>query len=453
MTVAFAEPLVYRPQPKQEPWHECPAYESGFGGTKGPGKTLAMLMEAARQIAHPRYRGIIFRRTYPRLQEVMDRAWQWFPPLGGRWDGDGRRWVFPSGAIISMRHCQHEEDKRNYHGHEYHFMGFDQLEEFTETQYLFLMAQGRSSVPGIKPYIRCTFNPGGIGHAWVKERFLEHGTRECEPWVPFNEQGDPLPLRCFHFATIYDNQALLDADPQYLQVLDSLPEEDRRALKDGDWDVFAGQMFTEWRREKHVIDPRKLGENWPQWGAVDYGTSRPFVHLGLCQDPGTLRLYVTWEVSKAGVVPASKQAQMIIDSAPDFYKPRFTVADPAMWIRQADTGYSIAEIYGRAGVMLTKASNDRLSGLARLREFMADDEDGVPNLQVFSTCRQLIKNLPSLVRDPHRVEDVDTDGLDDEYDALRYGTMAAHWVQRKGRPKARRMVGRPGSILRDAGGY
>lgn len=424
MAVAERPPaLRYAPQPKQEAWHRCGAFESGFGGTKGPGKTLAMLMESVRGVSHPRYRGIIFRRTYPRLQEIVDRAWEWFPPLGGHWQGTDRRWVFPSGASIAMRHCQHEEDKRNYHGHEYHFMGFDQLEEFSETQYLFLMAQCRSSVPDIVPYLRSTFNPGGIGHAWVKERFIDHGTRACAPWFPTNDAGDQLPARCFHFSNIYDNKILLEADPQYLRVLDSLPKEDRRALKDGDWDVFAGQMFTEWRRDKHVIEPCELGPSWPTWGALDYGTARPFVELELTQDPATLRVFVASEISKCDVVPASRQAKMILERrAASKRRVRFTVADPAMWIRQGDTGKSLAQIYAEAGVPLVKASNDRLSGLARVREFLADDDEGRPYLQVFSTCTELIKNMPSLVRDPHHVEDVDTDGPDDEYDCLVAGT-------------------------------
>ena len=441
MSVAFAEPLVYRPQVKQESWHQCPAYESGFGGTKGPGKTLAMLMEATRGIHHPRYRGIIFRRTYPRLQEVMDRAWQWFPSLGGHWDGDGRRWVFPSGANVAMRHCQHEEDKRNYHGHEYHFMGFDQLEEFTETQYLFLMAQGRSSVPEIKPYIRTTFNPGGIGHAWVKERFLDHGTRECAPWVPVNDAGSPLPTRCFHFSTIYDNAALLDADPQYLQVLDALPEEDRRALKDGDWDVFAGQMFTEWRRAHHVIEPGTIPKEYRRWRCIDDGVSRPFVCHWLAQDMSTLRVYVYRSLSQRNVFPASKRAKMILDATPKGERILFTVGDPSMWNRSLDTGVSVEDSYRSAGLLMQKGSNSRIDGLDRVREFLSDAPDGKPYLQVFSTCTELIKNMPSLVRDPHNVEDVDTEGPDDEYDALRYGLMAAHWLKMQKRT-TRRMVAR-----------
>lgn len=425
--MAVAAPhLTYRPQPKQEPWHACPAFESGFGGTKGPGKTLAMLMEATRGVHHPRYRGIIFRRTYPRLQEVMDRAWEWFPLLGAKWNGDAHRWVFPSGAMISMRHCQNEEDKRNYHGHEYHFMGFDQLEEFSETVYLFLMAQCRSSVPDIKPYVRVNFNPGGIGHAWVKERFLSHGTRDCALWTPTNEQGDPLPSRCFHFSNIYDNKILLDADPQYMMVLNSLPEQDRRALRDGDWDVFAGQVLTEWRREKHVIEPVALDPEWQRIRMTDYGSARPFVTLWAALDKSVPRVYIYREISQPGLL-ASQQAQAVVKLTGD-EKIRLHVADPAMWIRQADSGKSIADIYFENGVTLTQATNDRLNGLARVREYLREAPDGRPHLQVFSTCHQLIKNLPALVYDAHKVEDVDTDGPDDEYDALRYGLMAVEAI-------------------------
>jgi hypothetical protein len=424
MAVALASPdLVYRPQAKQLPWHACPAFESGFGGTKGPGKTLSMLMESTRGVHHPRYRAIIFRRTYPRLQEVMDRAWEWFPRLGATWNGDAHRWVFPSGAMISMRHCQNEEDKRNYHGHEYHFMGFDQLEEFSETQYPFLMAQCRSSVPGIRPYVRVNFNPGGIGHAWVKDRFLEHGTRDCAPWVPTNDAGDPLPSRCFHFSNIYDNQVLLDADPQYLQVLNSLPEQDRRALRDGDWDVFAGQVLTEWRRERHVIEPIPLPPDWQRIRCTDYGSARPFVTLWLALDKSVPRVYVYREISKPGLL-ASEQAQKVVEFSEGDPAVRLHMADPAMWIRNPESGKSIADLYFAEGVTLTRGNNDRLNGLARVREYLKTAPDGRPHLQVFSTCQQLVKNLPALVYDAHKVEDVDTDGPDDEYDALRYGLMA-----------------------------
>jgi hypothetical protein len=135
-------------------------------------------------------------------------------------------------------------------------------------------------------------------------------------------------------------------------------------------------------------------------------------------------VYVYREISRAGVVPAAAQARMILEAGPE--SVAFSVGDPAMWIRQADTGKSIAAVYADAGVVLMQGSNDRLSGLSRVRDFLADGPDGEPLLRVFSTCVQLNRNLPALVHDEHNVEDVDTDGPDDEYDALRYGLMATH---------------------------
>lgn len=414
----------YRPQPAQESWHACPAYESGFGGAKFGGKTLGLLMEATRHISHPRYRGILFRRTYPRLQEVLDRAWEWFPGMGGAWRGDEHRWTFPSGASIAMRHCQHEESKFDYQGHEYHFMGFDQLEEFSETQYSFLLAQNRSGVPDIRPYARMTFNPGGVGHAWVKSRFVDRGTRTCAPWVDRNEAGSLLPSRCFHFAGIEDNPLGVAADPTYEARLDNLPENDRRALKAGDWDVFAGQYFFEWRRERHVIEPIELDPSWRRWRALDDGIARPFVCLWLCQDPATLRVYVYREVSRRGVPAAKDRAELVLGSGDE--PVRFSVADPSMWNREKDTGRSVADTFKEHGLELRPGSNSRVNGWKRVHEFLADAADGRPYLQVFSTCRELVKNLPALVYDAHQVEDLDSDGPDDEGDALRYGLMAAH---------------------------
>lgn len=391
---------------------------------------MAMLMEAVREVGHPRYRGILFRRTYPRLQELMDRAHEWYPGLGGTWNGQDREWRFRSGAKIKMAHCQNEEDKRIYHGHEYQFIGFDQLEEFTESIYLFLMAQNRSSVPDLPTVIRSTFNPGGIGHAWVKTRFLDHGTRTCAPWEPHNEAGQALRSRCFHFSTIYDNQILLDADPHYIQTLQALPDMERRALLDGDWDVFAGQFFTQWRRELHVIEPIHLDQSWPRWRAIDYGTARPFVCLWLCQDPATQRVYVYREISQPQVYPATQQAQMIADRSPSTESYRLTTADPAMWNRDK-TGESIADDYQRVLGPMVPADHDRLSGWNRVREMLDLAIDGQPSLQIFSTCTQLLRNLPALVHDAHRVEDLDTDGPDDEADALRYGLMHAAWATRR----------------------
>lgn len=422
--------LRYRPQPAQEGWHACAAYESGFGGAKFGGKSLGLLIEAVRYKDHPQYRGLLLRRNFPRLQELMDRAWQWFPSLGGHWEGDESRWRFPSSATVAFRHCQHEQDKHNFQGHQYAFVGFDQLEEFSEAQYTFITAQNRSPTGELIPYTRSTFNPGGIGHAWVKRRFVSPKTgdwRQCSPWMPREDRGRVLPSRCFHFANIDDNPAGEAADPTYRLRLEGLPDAERRAYLYGDWDSFSGQVFAEWSEALHVIDSAPLGPNWKRWRAIDYGIARPFVCLWLAYDPEAKRAYVYRELSRPGIVPARAQASQVLELTPGDERVVLTVADPSIWIRQS-SGLSIADEYAGAGLHCIAGNNDRLSGLSKVHDWLALAPDGKPRLQVFRRCRQLIANLPSLVFDPAKVEDVESDGPDDEYDALRYGLMAAPWI-------------------------
>lgn len=442
---ALPPPLVYRPQPKQESWHECPAYEAGFGGAKFGGKSLGLMMEATRYTWHPRYRGVLFRRTYPRLTELMDRAFEWYPGLGAKWNGDTHTWTFPSGAKILFRHCSTEKAKREYQGHQYIFMGFDQLEEFTESQYDFLIAQNRSPVAELPSYTRSTFNPGGIGHAWVKRRFVEHGTRDCAPWVPTNDEGSPLPARCFHFATIDDNPAGEAADPTYRQRLDNLPADERRALKSGDWDVFAGQYFTEWRRDKHVISYFDVPREWAtRRVSVDFGYGAPWSCHFYVRDEDlwkTQRIH-RWFAYREFYGPGVRdvaQAKLIADAmdadreaakgAPlDFV----CVADPSMWNRKPQEAVSIADIYADGGVHLVPANNDRVPGWQRVRDYLADQDDGYPAVVYMETCANAIRTVPALVRDPVKVEDVDTEGEDHAADELRYFVMNVGPIERNG---------------------
>jgi hypothetical protein len=422
--------LVYRPQPKQEAWHRCWAYESGFGGAKFGGKSLALLMEATRYLEHPRYRGIIFRREYPRLEELMGRAWDWYPGLSGHWSGDHRRWTFRSGAQILFRHCQNEEDKRSYQGHEYQFMAFDQLEEFTDTQYSYLLAQNRSGVAELAPYTRSTFNPGGVGHGWVKTRFIDHGTTTCEPWTPTDDVERPLVglERCFHFANIDDNPAGQSADPTYRLRLENEPEADRRAHLYGDWDVFAGQFFREWRRHRHVCEPFEIPQHWTQRRlAVDFGLGAPFCCLLFVRDEDALRQdrVVRWycyrELYGAGYRD-DEQAEMIADAIEG---ETFTakIADPSMFNRQPN-GQSIANVYAKAGVGVSRGNNDRVPGWQAVRRLLADQADAEPGLIFFSTCRNATRTFPALVHDPSKVEDLDTTGEDHAADACRYFAMS-----------------------------
>ena len=211
-------------------------YEVFFGGAKGPGKSDCLIGESTRFCYHPKYHGLILRRTFPRLQEIIDRCHAVFPGLGGEYRAGTHRWNFPSGARITLGHVQHEENKRDYHGKEFHFIGFDELTEFSDTQYLFILANVRRSVHDLQLRIRSTSNPGGPGHVWVKERFVDpcktKETRkytgndgiEREMVVPgLYIDPDSGTSRCFVPATVYDNPAITVNDPLYVRRLEMLP--------------------------------------------------------------------------------------------------------------------------------------------------------------------------------------------------------------------------------------
>ena len=124
-------------------------FEVLFGGAAGPGKTDCLIAAMTRDIERPQYHGLILRRTYPQLQEIIDRCYQRYPSMGGVYTVGNKRWTFPSGARIDLGHMQHEVDKYNYLGREYHRCGFDELTMFTQSQYLYLFSRVRSTDPEI----------------------------------------------------------------------------------------------------------------------------------------------------------------------------------------------------------------------------------------------------------------------------------------------------------------
>lgn len=262
-----------------------------YGGAKGGGKTDALLREVLRQIQKPNYKGLLIRRTFPQLQEIIDRAHGFYPLLGGKWEGKEGRYVFPSGAMVVFGHCQHEEDKRRYQGHEYQFIGFDQLEEFTESQFIFIGMQNRTSDPVLKCYIRATANPGGVGHFWIKERFIDNYApgRTYEKEFPLPGGRTVTKTFCYIPATVYDNPTLLQAQPGYLATLMELPEAERKAYLEGDWDIFTTQCVF----DQEGMRAQKAWIEEPQWvGSLrDKGDN---IALELHED-GNLKIWRPYE--------------------------------------------------------------------------------------------------------------------------------------------------------------
>ncbi len=415
-------------------------FEVLFGGAAGPGKTDCLVAGLTRDIANPRYHGLLIRRTFPQLQEIIDRTHRLYPALGGVFRATDKRWVFPSGGIIDLGHMQHENDKYNYQGKEFHKVGVDELTQFSETQYTYLFSRLRTTDPDIVPQIASTTNPGGIGHYWVKERFItitDHGRTYIDPKSGLS--------RVFIPATIEDNPTLFDNDPAYLARLEALPEIERMRLRHGIWDAFEGQIFTELSQRIHGCEPFDIPPEWEKFCVLDWGYAKPFSVGWYAVDyDGVLYRYREWYGCKENApdtglkMPAYEVARGILDREKE--KVRFRIADPSIWHPRPDSrkgesrGPTIQEDMAGEGVFFMKADNDRSQGKMQVHKRLklnleADESTGEvlsenPQIRIFNDQKSFWRTMMQMREDPKNPEDVDTDQEDHIYDEFRYACMA-----------------------------
>ncbi|MGE5351993.1 MAG: terminase large subunit domain-containing protein [Acidobacteriota bacterium] len=228
--------ILWRPQTTQYRMLESSADEILFGGAKGGGKSEALLFGALRYANHPGYKALIVRRTYPRLKELIGRS-MCFRQLSAKYNKQEKTWSFPGGGSVRFGHCQNPGDELNYQGHQYHYIGFDQVEEFTEEMFLVISACGRTS-DNIPVRIRATANPGGIGRIWVRKRWIKDKLPNVKYVTEGIVDGKPVKLSSMFIpSSIYDNKILLEHNPQYVVFLRNLPEKLRRMYLEGDFDA------------------------------------------------------------------------------------------------------------------------------------------------------------------------------------------------------------------------
>ena len=440
--------VVWKPQPQQVKFMERPEWEALYGGAAGGGKSDALLAEALRQVHIPHYRAIIFRKTYPQLSELIDRSREIYKAAfpKAKYNDSKHVWLFPSGAKIYFGSMQYTKDRTNYQGKRYDFVAFDELTHFTWEEYSYMFSRNRPGKEGTRVYMRATTKPGGIGHGWVKDRFIT----AAEPLTPINTDltvispdGKPIEMhrkRIFVPATVFDNQELLRNDPNYLASLAMMPEAERQALLYGDWDSFQGQVFSEWKNDPahyadrqwtHVINPFIVPETWRIYRGFDFGYSKPFSvgwfavdHDGrmyriaeLYGCTGTPNEGVKWTVEQI-----AEKIKEYEDSDPNLRGKKIRgIADPAIF--EESKGESIARMMERKRVYWQPGDHKRLPGKMQCHYRLAFDENGIPMMYVFKTCKHFIRCIPTLIYSETKVEDVDTDMEDHNYDEWRYVCM------------------------------
>lgn len=509
----------------------CPANIMLYHGTRGPGKTDAQLMRFRRNVGkgYGRFwRGIIFDREYKSLDDIISKSQRWFPEIkvAGAATGDARflsgksdyRWVWPTGEELLFRAVKREADYWGYHGQEFPWIGWNELTKYSnDTLFDAMMSCNRTSfrpedhpividgdyytrtgqvrqvptshkhaqdylLPELPLEVIATCNPHGVGHNWVKKRFINQAPmgklvrRTVRVFNPRTQRKEDITKTIVHLFGSYKENKYLP--PEYIADLASITDENkRRAWLMGDWDVVAGGMFDDaWDSRQHIVEPFRIPYNWRIERTFDYGSSAPFsvgwwaisdgsdVTTADGRERSTVRGDVfriaewygsTGKPNQGLRLLAAKIAEGIVarELAMGLYgRVQPGAADNSIW--DVDNGNCIAadmakpvKVAGKTypGVQWNrsdKSNGSRKAGWNKIREYLVNAKRApgsgpreFPGLFVFNTCTDFIDLFPVLPRDEVDPDDVDTDAEDHIGDEVRYFILSRIYGPRSGRTK------------------
>lgn len=438
------------PQPRQARFLSCPANEVLYGGARGGGKSYAVLLD---WLAHEarfkaKAKGILFRRTLPELEDMQSKAELLFPACGGNYKEQTKTWVFPSGAKLKLRYLERDKDADRYQGHEYTWVCFEEAGNWASPKPLDKMKACMRSADGVTLRLVLTANPGGVGHNWLKARFIDPAPPER---IQRLEGGW---TRVYIPAKVADNPALLNSDPGYIERIKEAAGSPElvKAWLDGSWDIVAGGMFDDVWTEKHVLKPFSIPESWRIDRSFDWGSAKPF-SVGFWAESdgteatlpdGTRKAWPKGTLFRIGeiygwngkpnegcrklAVEVAKEVKAFQEVAPWGKRVKPGPADNSIF--DAENGVCIADDMARLGVRWErsdKSPGSRKTGWEAMRRMFKackafPMEDA--GLFVFSNCRHFIRTVPVLPRDEKKPEDVDTDAEDHIADETRYRVLA-----------------------------
>lgn len=396
--------------------------EIGLGGSRGPGKSHGCVMQTLDDLDRvPGLKFLFLRKVQKAAKEAFEdliaKTMRYVPH---DYVPSERKIVLPNGSRCIFGGFNNEGDIDAYLGIEYDGMVIEEANTLTERKHDLIRGSLRTSRDDWRPRIYHSFNPGNLGHAYIKKKFV----------MPYRLRQESLTR--FIPSTYRDNPFL---NPEYKRWLENLHGPLGKAWRDGDFDVFEGQAFITFDYQRHVVEPFEIPSHWGRYRGVDWGYAAPFCCLWGAKDPDTGRFIVYRELyinPEEGDTPLNdrQQAVRISEMTPNYEKMMATYMDPSMWATKSTNDEtkpftSTAEIYQQNGIDPTRANNDRLDGKRRVDRLLGNLPDNKPGLLIFRNCSNLIRTLPELVFDETHVEDVDTDQEDHAYDALKYLTTPA----------------------------
>lgn len=430
--------IVWTPQPgPQTLLITCPVRDIFYGGARGGGKTDGMLGHwlKHREKYRGKAQGIIFRRRYKQLDRIKKRGIQLFRKTGARFmdSKDKYCFVWPDGSTLLLRHLEKVTDADEYQGHEYNWMAFEELTQWASPEPIDMCRAALRSAEGVECWFISNGNPGGVGHQWVKDRYIV----PAPPMTPFIDRlddGDVI-TRVFIPAKVWDNKILLENDPEYISRLKRAgPKWLVQAWLDGDWDIVAGGYLEGiWRHDTHVCHPFEIPMTWPRWRAMDWGFAKPYSIGWYTINPDGV-IYRYRELYGYGGKPnvgtrqtVTKVAQLIKKIEEPEIKAgiRFkrNPADSSCW-NQIGTERTIASQFSASGIRWHSASKgprSRVNGAQLVVDCLENQQ-----FKVFETNRHFLRTVPVIPADPDDPEDVDTESEDHAWDELRYSLTARH---------------------------
>lgn len=439
----------YKPQARQKYFHFTTtspkwwADEILYGGAAGGGKSAAIVGDAFKNACkYPNINILILRRTLNELEgSILLSQLNWYPREVCKYQDQKKVWKFFNGSRIWLGYCEAEKDVYRYQGKEFEIIYMDEATHFTKAQFKYLKSRNRTANQqalglGLRPQMKLTTNPGGVGHAWVKERFIDIGPSENVHEVQeINDDGElvfvrgvpAMSKRVFIPAKLSDNNYI---DDDYEAKLHTLDEKLRKQLLDGDWDTMEGQFFEGFNRSIHVIKPFAIPSHWRRFTMHDEGYNDPYVSLwGAVDEEGNL--YIYRELVKSKLLSHEQVAETLrLNNNEDI---EYHVGDTSFWNKSKTSGESPAEVFAKAGWPMIQATKERVNGWKRVRSWLDiyEETDHVTGelyqtskLKIFENCKDLIKAIPLMIRSDKNPEDMEDHPLDHTLDALRYGVMS-----------------------------